>query len=140
MVEQRTNIREIDPVWHRIVGEAEEAIRNEPLLGGLVHSSVLHHASLERALAFRVAQKLSSEEMSAQLLREIAEEAYASDPALASAARADIVAVYDRDPACHRFLQPLLFFKGFQANRANRVGNGFGIRGARICLISSKCA
>jgi serine O-acetyltransferase len=33
------------------------------------------------------------------------------------------VAVYDRDPACHRFLQPLLYFKGFQAIQAYRVGH-----------------
>ena len=37
--------------------------------------------------------------------------------------RADIVAVYERDPACHRFMQPLLFFKGFQAVQAYRVGH-----------------
>jgi len=38
-------------------------------------------------------------------------------------ARADIVAVYDRDPACHRFLQPILFFKGFQAVQGYRISN-----------------
>jgi serine O-acetyltransferase len=44
-------------------------------------------------------------------------------PSWALAARADIVAVHDRDPACHRFLQPLVFFKGFQAVQAYRVGH-----------------
>ena len=29
----------------------------------------------------------------------------------------------DRDPACHAFIQPLLFFKGFQAIQCYRVGN-----------------
>ncbi|MEM6389306.1 MAG: serine O-acetyltransferase, partial [Pseudomonadota bacterium] len=123
MAQSRTHITPIDPVWHRIVNEAEDAIRDEPLLGGLVHSSVLHHASFERALAFRFAQKLSSEEMSAQLLREIADDAFDAEPALGNAARADILAVHERDPACHRFLQPLLFFKGFQAVQAYRMGH-----------------
>lgn len=29
--------------------------------------------------------------------------------------RADIAAVYDRDPACSRYLEPVLYFKGFHA-------------------------
>ncbi|GAB5446701.1 serine O-acetyltransferase [Gymnodinialimonas sp.] len=119
----RAHVTEIDPVWRRITDEAEAAVVAEPLLGGLVHACVLHHPSLENALAYRVAQKLSSSEMSEQLLREIADEAFASDPGLGAQARADIVAVFDRDPACHRFLQPLLFFKGFQAITAYRVGH-----------------
>ena len=111
-------IAEIDPVWRRICDEAEEAIKEEPLIGGFVHSSVLHHSSLENALAYRISMKMSSPEMSGQMLREIADRAYREEPALAESARADIVAIFDRDPACLRFLQPLLFFKGFQAIQA----------------------
>ena len=123
MAERHSRIAELDPVWSQITREAEEAVRDEPLLGGLIHSSVLHHATLEAALAFRMAQKLSSDEMSAQLLREIADQAYVADPTLGAAARADIVAVFDRDPACNRFLQPLMYFKGFQAVQSYRIGN-----------------
>jgi hypothetical protein len=36
------------------------------------------------------------------------------DPSLVEAAAADLQAVIDRDPACDSFVQPLLFFKGFQ--------------------------
>lgn len=123
MAEHKRHLSELDPVWSQVTSEAEAAIAQEPLLGGLIHSCILHHASLESALAFRMAQKLRSGEMSEQLLREIADEAYQSDPSLGAAARADIVAVYDRDPACHRFFQPLMYFKGFQAIQAYRIGN-----------------
>lgn len=123
MAHRETRPVEVDPVWERITQEAQDAVTDEPLLGGLVHGSVLHHPTLERALAYRMSQKLASGEMSEQILREIADEAYSTDPALGAAARADIVAVYDRDPACHRFVQPLLFFKGFQAIQAYRVGH-----------------
>lgn len=123
MAKTREKLVEIDPVWTRIREESVEAVANEPLLGGLVHASLLHHDSLESALAFRMAQKLASGEMSEQLLREIADEAYASDFGLGQNARADMVAVLERDPACHRFLQPLLFFKGFQAIQAYRVAH-----------------
>ena len=123
MAHVRSKIAEIDPVWERICEEAQDAIAEEPLLGGLIHGTVLHHSSLEHALAFRMSQKLASAEMSEQILREIADEAYAASPSLGEAARADIVAVYERDPACHRFMQPLLYFKGFQAIQAYRVGH-----------------
>ena len=113
----------LDPVWDRLINEAHEAVENEPLLGGVVHSCVLHHSSIEESLAYRIATKLASSEMSEQILREICDEAYAADANLALAARADIVAVYERDPSCHRFLQPLLYFKGFQAVQAYRIAH-----------------
>ncbi len=121
----------LDPVWDRILREAEEAILAEPLLGGVIHGCVLHHKSLEAALAYRMSHKLASSEMSEQILREIADEAYRSDPSLGAAARADIVAVTDRDPACHRFIQPLLYFKGFQAVQAYRLGHWLWQQGRR---------
>lgn len=113
----------LDPVWSRICDEARAAVQAEPLLGGVIHANVLHHQTLERALAFRFALKLASAELSEQILREIAEAAYAGAPALAAAARADLMAVLDRDPACDRLIQPLLYFKGFQALQAHRVAH-----------------
>lgn len=123
MPEQLKALPDFDPVWTRIRAEAEDMVRAEPRLGGLVHNSILHHDSIECALAYRIALKLASAEMSEQLVREISDAAFRADPDLSLAARADIVAVFDRDPACHRFLQPVLFFKGFQAVQAYRVAN-----------------
>lgn len=123
MAETRRNITEIDPTWQRITTEAELAVREEPLMGGLVHACVLHHKSIERALSYRFAAKLASNEMSMVVLREIADEAFVEDPDLIAAARADLNAIYERDPACHRLLQPILYFKGYQAVQAYRIGN-----------------
>jgi serine O-acetyltransferase len=123
MAAPKIQLAEVDPVWSRIRLEAEAAIAGEPLLGGMVHSSVLHHPTFERALAYRIAMKLASEEMSAQILREIVDGTLAEEPGIAHAARADVVAINDRDPACHTFLQPLLYFKGFQAVQAHRVAH-----------------
>jgi serine O-acetyltransferase len=131
MARRRAQLASLDPVWSRITEEAEAAVRDEPLLGGLVHSSLLHHPTLERALAYRIALKLSSGEMGEQLLNEIAAEAYASDATLGQSARADLVAVYDRDPACHRFLQPILYFKGYQAVQAYRVAHWLWMEGRK---------
>jgi len=123
LAQSHKKIAEIDPVWSRIRSEAEDAIAQEPILGGVIHSAVLHHDTLASALAYRASQKLASGEMSEQILREMADEAFEADPSLVTAARADLVAVRERDPACHRFLQPLMFFKGFQAIQAYRIGH-----------------
>ncbi len=123
MAERKPKVADFDPVWDRIQNEAAEIVEREPILGGLVHSGILHHRTLERSLAYRMALKLASGEMTDQILREIVDEAYRSDPTLGQAARADIVAVFERDPACHRFIQPMLFFKGFQGVQAYRVAH-----------------
>ena len=131
MAERKPRVASVDPVWTHICEEARAAVRDEPLLGGLIHSGVLHHPSLERALAYRFSLKLASGEMSEQILREIADEAFQDEPEIGQAARADCVAVYDRDPACHRFLQPILFFKGYQAVQAYRIGHWLWTKGRR---------
>ena len=131
MTKHMVKMAAVDPVWTRICDEARAAVRDEPLLGALIHAGLLHHPTLERALAYRFSMKLASGAMSEQILREIADEAYGSEPDWGQAARADLVAVHERDPACHRLLQPLLFFKGFQALQAYRVAHWLFAQGRR---------
>lgn len=130
-MELRAKVSPLDPVWAQVRREAEEAIRAEPLLGGVIHSSILHHKTLEQVLAYRISMKLASAEMPEQLLREIADGAYAADPGLGEAARADLVAVFDRDPACEKLIQPVLYFKGFLALQAYRVGHWLWTEGRK---------
>jgi serine O-acetyltransferase len=131
MAETRTKPIAIDPVWDRITDEAETAVSREPLMGGLIHSCVLHHASLQKALSYRVSAKLSSNEMSMLVLREVADEAYAAEPGLVEAARADLMAVLERDPATQRLLQPILYYKGFQGMQAYRVAHWLWKKGRK---------
>ncbi|MGJ8546791.1 MAG: serine O-acetyltransferase [Sulfitobacter sp.] len=123
MAEAQRKISQVDPVWNRIQDEARRAVQDEPLIGGFVHACILHHQNIEKALSYRIAAKLSSNEMSMLVLRDIVEQAYAQDPAIVEASRADLVAIFERDPACHRLLQPVLYFKGYHAVQAYRVGH-----------------
>jgi serine O-acetyltransferase len=129
MANPRSKITSVDPVWDQIKDDAQKAVVQEPLIGGFVHATILHHASIEKALSYRIAAKLSSNEMSMMVVREIVEQAYADDVGLIDAARADLVAIFERDPACHRLLQPILYFKGYQAVQAYRVGHYLWTRG-----------
>ncbi|MFO1350078.1 MAG: serine O-acetyltransferase [Gammaproteobacteria bacterium] len=112
-----------DPVWSRIQKEAATLVADEPILASYVHTTVLKHERLEAALSYHLAQKLGSMELRAMLLREVFDEALRDDPDIGAAARADIVAVNDRDPACKGYLVPLLYFKGFQALQSYRVAH-----------------
>jgi len=113
MAEPKPTLKSVDPVWDRIRAEAEEVVTSEPLMASMVHAGVLHHKSLEKALAYRLALKLSSGEISESILRDLADQAMQADSELGFAARADLLAVFDRDPACHRVVTPLLFFSAF---------------------------
>ena len=128
MVKLEEKYAQLDPVWDRLRTEAQDAVVAEPAIGGFIHTNILEHASFEDALAHRVASKLASVEISGQALRDICNKAIFAEPQLANAARADVMAVVDRDPACNRYMQPLLYFKGFLAVQAHRIANWLWIK------------
>ena len=113
----------LDPVWTQIRGEAEQVARREPELATFIYSTVLHQESLEAAVVHRVAERLDSSEVSAELIRKAYADALADEPALGEAFRADIVATVDRDPAVNRLLEPVLYFKGFHAIQTHRLAH-----------------
>ena len=113
----------VDPVWARIRSEAEEAVRREPELSTFIYSTILHHDTLEAAVVHRVSQRLDHPDVPAELIRQVYEEALEHDPAIGLSFRADIVATFDRDPATHRFLEPVLYFKGFNAVQTHRLAH-----------------
>jgi serine O-acetyltransferase len=112
-----------DQTWARMRVEAATAAAQEPALASFLHATVLNHASFEGALSYRIAEKLSDAEMNAMLWREVCAGAYAEDPRIVTAGLADVLAVYERDPACFEYVQPFLYFKGYLALQAQRVAN-----------------
>ncbi|CAN7282835.1 serine O-acetyltransferase [Phenylobacterium sp. LjRoot225] len=111
------------PVWAALRNEATAAARDESALASLLATVILNHKTLADALSYQLARKLGDQEFRAMTLREIAQDAYASDPGLVDTAEADLRAVFERDPACKGYLQPFLFFKGFLALQTQRVSH-----------------
>ncbi len=52
----RRALDKVDPVWARIRSEAEDIARREPELATFIYENILHHDSLEAAVAHRVSQ------------------------------------------------------------------------------------
>ena len=113
----------IDPVWARIRNEAEAVVRQEPELATFIYSTVLHHDTLEAAVIHRVTERLDAPDVSAELIRQAYADALEGDPAIGTAFRADIVATVDRDPAANRFIEPVLYFKGFHSIQTHRLAH-----------------
>jgi serine O-acetyltransferase len=111
------------PVWAALRNEAAQAAKNEPALASLLNAVILSHEHIGEALSYQLARKLDDQELRAMSIRELANAAYAADPRIVQMAEADLKAVFERDPACKGYVQPFLFFKGYQALQTQRVAH-----------------
>jgi serine O-acetyltransferase len=123
LVKNAVEPRSIDPVWTRIREAAQTAAAAEPVLAGVLHATILSQTKFEGALSYHLARLVATTEVPAALIRQTFDEAFAADPAIGVAARSDIVAVTERDPACTSHLDPLLWFKGYHALQTHRVAH-----------------
>src|SRR3954463_14587748 len=128
---QGGKIAALDPIWDHVRREAEEIVRHEPELATFIYSTVLHHERLEESVVHRVAERLDHSALSGDLIRQTYDEALRDEPDLGNAFRADLVAVYDRDPATSRFIDPLLYFKGFHAIETHRLAHWLHNKGRK---------
>ena len=111
----------LDPVWARIRREAEEIVRKEPALATFIYSTILHRDALEEAIVYRLAERLDHAALSGELIRQAYSDALREVPAIGDAFRADLMATANRDPATHRIIEPVLYYKGFQAIATYRL-------------------
>jgi serine O-acetyltransferase len=121
----------IDPAWTRIRQEAEDVVRREPELASFIYTSILHHNTLEGAVVHRLAERLNHADVSGEAIRQAYADALEDDETIGAAFRADIVATIDRDPAADRYLEPVLYFKGFHAIQTHRLAHWLWKKGRK---------
>jgi serine O-acetyltransferase len=119
--QRQASVASVDPLWSRVRQEADAILAAEPSLSAFILASVLQQPSLEAAVIHRISQRLDHSDLPAELLRQAFHAAIQDEPAIAAAIRADMLAVVDRDPAVSRAIEPLLYFKGFQAIQTHRL-------------------
>ncbi|ODT78782.1 MAG: serine O-acetyltransferase [Pelagibacterium sp. SCN 64-44] len=124
-------IASVDPVWEAVRAGAREIVASEPSLANMAVSAILNHDSFERALAHRLAARLDHDDVSADLIRQAFAETLEDAPEIGAHARADLAATLERDPACHRAIEPLLYFKGYQAIQTHRFAHAMHKAGRR---------
>ncbi len=111
-----------DAVWTTLLTEAAQERSGEPALARL-YGSILQSRSFEEALVSKLAIRLGHSSLPAEVLKGLLLEPVLSDASIGEAARADIAAVVDRDPASGRLLEPFLFFKGYAAIQTHRLSH-----------------
>lgn len=125
------HIQPVDPIWRSIRDEAMEAVERDPLLAAFLYATILNHDTLEDAVFHRIAQRLDHQDISADLIQHTFKSMLKDDPEWSSVVRTDIQAYYDRDPACDRFIMPVLYFKGFHAIQTHRLAHWLWNHGRR---------
>lgn len=134
--ERKALVRDkVDPIWSALRHQAEQLAESEPELASFAHATVLKHDRLEQALSYHLAKKIGNEDLSAMQVREIFEEGFTSDPTIGESIRADLAAVFQRDPACHSYAQAFLFFKGFHALESYRVAHYLWTQGRKTMAL-----
>lgn len=112
-----------DTIWLSLYDDAEREARKEPLLASYLHAIVLNHKTLEEALAFHLAGKLSSSSLQPMLMREVIDQVFEESETIGVEFRADLKAIQERDPAAYNLAAPFLHYKGFHALQSYRVAN-----------------
>lgn len=130
-VEMQNQLKIMDPIWDSLREEARTAAEKDPLLAAFLYLTVINHRSLEECVVHRICERLDHPDMQANLLRQTFEEMMDDWPEWSSILRVDIQAVYDRDPACLRFMEAVLYFKGFHALQTHRLAHWLLNRGRR---------
>jgi serine O-acetyltransferase len=118
-----------DPVWSALREEAVGLASAEPALASFVHATVLNNERLEEALSYHLAQKLGNDDVGAMQVRFVFDQAFTDAPALGDDVRADLSAIFERDPAVNSYVEPFLFFKGFHALQAYRITHWLWTKG-----------
>ena len=117
------SVKTVDPIWDSMREEARAAADSDPVLAAFLYSTIINHRSLEECVIYRICERLDHADMPAVLLRQTFEEMCGDNQDFSAAIRADIQAYYDRDPVCTRFIEPVLYFKGFHAIQTYRLAN-----------------
>lgn len=120
-----------DRVWQAVRDEAEAVARSEPVLGSFVFATILGQDTLEEAIIHRLAQRLNHTDVDAGLISKTFGRVLGEQPDIGLAMRADLAAVVERDPACDRFLEPMLYFKGFHALVTYRFAHALWLKGRK---------
>jgi serine O-acetyltransferase len=120
----------VDPVWQKVKEEAEQAVGADKVIAGLIYNSILNHQSLEDSVSYHLSQRLDHSDVDASVLNRTFNEIFNDDDEFRRTLRIDMAAVFERDPACNRLLEPLLYFKGFHALQTHRFANHLWRKGS----------
>ena len=114
---------DVASVWETLRHEAAKVAAEEKTLVHLVTDVIVSRDSFAAALGARLARRLAREDMPRDMLEPLLTGVFQKHPQIVHSATRDLLAMFERDPACFSLLEPLLFFKGFLALTTYRVSH-----------------
>lgn len=124
-----------EQLWQTIRAEAQAFALKEPTLAGHLHASVLSHDALSVAMAYTLAEQLGDNLVSSLSLLQVLDAVFRADLVLQDRMCRDFMAHVERDPACHQYCYPLLYFKGFHALQTHRAAHYLWHQGRRAMAV-----
>ncbi len=121
----------VNDLWESLRSEAAVIRESEPHLAHLLEDVIISRESMGAALGARLSRRLAREDMPRQSMEPMLTEVFEKHPLTVCAASRDLLAMFERDPACFSPLEPLLFFKGFLALSTYRVSHQLWLDGRR---------
>ena len=119
----------LNKIWNKILSEASEIKEQEPRLNFFIDTKINNHSSLLDCFSNFIADNLKSNFLNHYELRKIIDLALENDDEIINSCIEDILANFDRDPACTHYINPILYYKGFQALQCYRVANFYASNG-----------
>lgn len=113
----------LEELEKKIRDEAEKLLQQEPLSVLMIKEQVTSRKDFSEMLSVTLSCQLAGEVIDRAELERMFNAIYAKYPELVMSACKDLHATVMRDPACTSYLEPMLFFKGFQGLQAYRVAH-----------------
>lgn len=116
-------LQPVDPIWNAVREEAFSAVDRDPLLAAFLYATIINHETLEGSVIHRIAERLDHKDVNAHIIAQTFHGMWKENPTWSQVVRSDMQAYFDRDPACDRYLMPVLYFKGFHAVQTHRLAH-----------------
>lgn len=110
-------------LWATIREEINDQLLQEPDLASYLSKRILAHQDLASAISELLAGKLATEDVPQNMLKGVFDEALRNDENIIEATTKDLLAIRERDAAVQNYSTAILYFKGFQALQAYRIGH-----------------
>ncbi len=121
----------INDLWNTLQGEAKATVKQEPALAPWLNSRLLRYTSLSEAIASNLSEKLNFLRDEQNYLYHVFRHALDENEHILESICEDIVANFERDPACKNHFNPLLNYKGFKAITGYRIAHSVWNSGQR---------
>lgn len=113
----------LEEIEKNIREEADKLLQSEPLSVLMIKEQVTSRKDFTEMLSVTLSCQLAGEVIDRNELERMFNSLYAKYPELVQSACKDLHATVMRDPACTNYLEPMLFFKGFQGLQAFRAAH-----------------